>query len=103
MRTTRVSPAKAGAAFWGAGLGYFIAHVWFYSIGVLLVLGRDGVPANPEAFIGTMLAIPVGFVALLILLVDETDEAFANMYSTAVSMQNIAPRASQRLLVFDGG
>jgi len=90
---------KSGAAFWGAGLGYFIAHVWFYSIGVLLVLGRDGDPANPEAFIGTMLAIPVGFVALLILLVDETDEAFANMYSTAVSMQNIAPRASQRLLV----
>ncbi len=90
---------KGGAAFWGAGIGYFVAHVWFFAIGVLLVLGRGGDPADPAAFIGTMLAIPVGFVALLILLVDETDEAFANMYSTAVSMQNIVPRASQRLLV----
>ncbi len=90
---------KGGAAFWGAGIGYFVAHVWFFAIGVLLVLGRGGDPSDPAAFIGTMLAIPVGFVALLILLVDETDEAFANMYSTAVSIQNIVPRASQRLLV----
>ena len=28
--------------------------------------------------------------------VDETDEAFANVYSTAVSIQNLAPRAPQR-------
>jgi len=90
---------KGGAAFWGAGIGYFVAHVWFFAIGVLLVLGRGGDPADPGAFIGTMLAIPVGFVALLILLVDETDEAFANMYSTAVSLQNIVPRAPQRFLV----
>ena len=90
---------KGQGAFWGAGIGYFVAHVWFFAIGVLLVLGRGGDPADPAAFIGTMLAIPVGFVALVILLVDETDEAFANMYSTAVSMQNIVPRASQRLLI----
>ena len=29
----------------------------------------------------------------------ETDEAFANVYSAAVSLQNLAPRASQPLLV----
>ena len=90
---------KGEAAFWGAGIGYFVAHVWFFAIGVLLVLGRGGDPSDPAGFIGTMLAIPVGFVALLILLVDETDEAFANMYSTAVSLQNIVPRAPQRFLV----
>ncbi|MDQ3660532.1 MAG: cytosine permease [Actinomycetota bacterium] len=90
---------KGRAAFWGAGIGYFVAHVWFYMIGVLLVLGQGGDPADPEGFIGAMLAIPVGFVALLILLVDETDEAFANMYSTAVSLQNIVPRMPQRILV----
>ncbi|HEU4488313.1 MAG TPA: cytosine permease [Actinomycetota bacterium] len=87
------------AAFWGAGTGYFVAHVWFYLIGVLLVLGRNADPLDPEAFITSMLAIPVGFIALLTLLVDETDEAFANMYSTAVSVQNLVPRASQRVLV----
>jgi len=31
--------------------------------------------------------------------VDETKEPFANVYSTAVSLQNLLPRASQRLLI----
>jgi purine-cytosine permease-like protein len=38
-------------------------------------------------------------LALLALTVDETDEAFANIYSTAVSLQNMFPRASQRRLI----
>ena len=39
-------------------------------------------------------------VALLALTVDETDEAFANVYSTAVSLQNVFPQVPQRLLIF---
>jgi purine-cytosine permease-like protein len=31
--------------------------------------------------------------------VDEADEAFANVYSSAVSLQNLVPRAQQRALV----
>ena len=38
-------------------------------------------------------------LALLALTVDETDEAFANIYSAAVSMQNLAPRLRQRGLI----
>ncbi len=38
-------------------------------------------------------------IALLALTVDETDEAFADIYSTAVSIQNIFPRLPQRLLI----
>ncbi len=38
-------------------------------------------------------------IALLMLTVDESDEAFADVYSTAVSLQNLLPRASQRLLI----
>src|SRR5205814_2176455 len=38
-------------------------------------------------------------VAVLALTVDETDEAFANVYSTAVSLQNVVPRVPQRLLI----
>ena len=38
-------------------------------------------------------------LALLALTVDETDEAFANVYSTAVSIQNLAPRVPQRALL----
>src|SRR5207237_8766913 len=38
-------------------------------------------------------------LALLALTVDETDEAFANVYSAAVSTQNLVPRVSQRALI----
>jgi nucleobase:cation symporter-1, NCS1 family len=38
-------------------------------------------------------------LALLALTVDESDEAFANVYSGAVSLQNLVPRVPQRILV----
>jgi purine-cytosine permease-like protein len=44
---------------------------------------------------GSVLAV----IALLMLTVDESDEAFADIYSTAVSLQNFFPRVSQRLLI----
>jgi purine-cytosine permease-like protein len=37
----------------------------------------------------------LGFLPLLFILVDETDNAFANVYSTAVSLQNLAPKRRQ--------
>lgn len=87
------------SAFWGAGAGYFLAQVWFFMLGALLILGRPGTdPFDPRGFVGAILAIPVGAVAMLVLLADETDEAFANVYSTSVSIQNLFPRLSQRAL-----
>ena len=38
-------------------------------------------------------------LALFALLVTETDEAFANVYSAAVSLQNLAPQVPQKLLI----
>ena len=92
--------ARTGrSAFWGTGVGYFLANVWFFVIGVLLALGGPGAdPTKPPAFIAALLAIPVGWLAMLILAVDETDEAFANIYSASVSVQNAFPRVSQRAL-----
>jgi putative hydroxymethylpyrimidine transporter CytX len=87
------------AAFLGAGLGYAVAHAWFYFLGVLLILSdiaRN--PADPTAFVTAVLAVPAGLVALGILAVDETDEAFANIYSASVSVQNVFPRLSQQRL-----
>src|SRR5207244_12102792 len=40
-----------------------------------------------------------GVVALFAVTVDESDEAFADIYSTAVSIQNVLPRVPQRLLI----
>ena len=37
----------------------------------------------------------LGLAPLLFILVDETDNALANVYSTAVSLQNLVPRARQ--------
>ncbi len=42
---------------------------------------------------------PASAFALLAVTMDEADEAFANMYSTAVSIQNLVPQRGQRVLV----
>ena len=87
-----------GSAFFGAGVGYFVPTLWGFALGAVLVLGRDlSDPAQiPSAVAsGSVLAV----VALLMLTVDESDEAFADVYSTAVSLQNFLPRASLRLLI----
>ena len=90
--------------FAGAAIGYGIAQVWFYALGVLLILsGVATTPENPTAFVAAVLAVPAGLLALGILAVDETDEAFANVYSAAVSIQNVFTRAPQRLLTIAVG
>ena len=40
----------------------------------------------------------LGWLALIVLLFGESDEAFANIYSTAVSIQNLFPKVRARLL-----
>jgi len=86
------------SAFWGAGGGYFIGATWMLALGVFLVLDRglsDPVDIPPSV-------AAAGFAAALALLavtVDETDEAFANVYSAAVSLQNVFAQAQQRVLV----
>src|SRR6266536_1785898 len=90
------------SAFWGTAAGYFVPQVWFYALGALLVLVA-GVASDPDAPIAPLLAaiggLTAGWAALLVLLLDETDEGFADVYSTAVSIQNIFPRSSQRGLI----
>ena len=94
---TRFSKTRRDA-FWGSGLGYLVPDVWLLALGAVLVLSRDlGDPAAlpPAVVAGGFAAI----VALFALLVTETDEAFANAYSAAVSLQNVVPQASQTLLL----
>jgi NCS1 family nucleobase:cation symporter-1 len=81
------------AAFWASSLGYGGAAVAYYALGVFAVanLGATDV-------IGALVALPAGALALAILLVDEVDEAFANVYSTTMSVQNLFPRLDRRYL-----
>ena len=67
---------------------------WLLTLGVVLVLSRDLTDAAqlPAAVVAGGLA---AILALFALLVTETDEAFANVYSASVSLQNLMPRAPQ--------
>src|SRR5437763_2602538 len=86
------------SAFFGTGVGYLLPTIWCFGIGSLLVLSRGlNEPTQIPNVVATGSALAV--VALLMLTVDESDEAFADIYSTAVSLQNILPRVSQRLLI----
>jgi putative hydroxymethylpyrimidine transporter CytX len=95
-----------GAAFWGTAAGYFVPQVWFYALGAMLALAA-GIAFDPNAPIAPLLAaiagLTAGWLALLVILVDETDESFANVYSTALSIKNLWPGASQRGLILGVG
>ena len=88
------------SAFFGVGIGYLLPTLFQFGFGSILVLSRDVDPNRPELI---LIAIAGGglaaALALLALTVDETDEAFANVYSAAVSTQNLFPRISQRALI----
>ena len=94
---TRFARTQRGA-FWGTGIGYLLPDALLLALGAVILLTRD---------VGDAAALPaavaaggiVALVALCVLTVAETDEAFANAYSGAVSLQNLFPRAPQRLLI----
>lgn len=90
------------AAFLGTFWGYLVANIWLYSLGALLILTAGATP-DPAGIALGILTIAGGSIAgvlfLVGLLVGETDEAFADIYSGAVSIQNIWPRIPQRVLV----
>ena len=94
--------ARSGrGAFWGTALGYFVPHVWLFALGALLFLSRGvGAVGDLSALLVAVAAGGAGAaLALLALTVDETDEPFANVYSASVSLQNLFPTASQRILI----
>lgn len=80
--------------FIGTLIGYTLANFWFYGLGAVLAVatGQFMAPAS-------ILNIYVGSLALIAILVDETDNAFADVYSTAISLQNPFPKIKQWKLV----
>jgi putative hydroxymethylpyrimidine transporter CytX len=91
------------AAFGGAFLGYTLGAGSFFALGVLAFLAFTPPGGGEVDIIASMLAIPAGALALLILVVDELDEAFADLYSTVVSVQNIRPSLDRRWLAIGLG
>jgi len=90
---------STNASFVGTTIGYGIAQTWFYMLGVLLILSKVAPNlADTNAFIGAVVAVPFGVLAMAVLAIGEVDKPFANVYSAAVSVQNGLPRIGQRRL-----
>ncbi len=79
----------------GTVAGNAIANTLFYVLGAgLMLLGLSLSPAQGD-FLAVIGLLGLSVLPLLIILVDETDNAFADIYSTAVSVQNLLPKRKQ--------
>jgi nucleobase:cation symporter-1, NCS1 family len=84
------------AAFVGAMSGYSLTQVLCYVIGLLaLVTVAHG---NSNDIFGAFIALPVGSLGFAILAARELDQSFADVYSTAISIQNLRPLWDRRVL-----
>lgn len=82
-------PRRTFTATW---LGYALANIWCYGLGVLVV-GSIGSNAD---MLGTLLLAQGGLLALGLILIDEFDNAYGDVYSGSVSAHSIWPRWSVR-------
>ncbi|MGO8961574.1 MAG: purine-cytosine permease family protein [Streptosporangiaceae bacterium] len=84
------------AAFAGTMAGYSATQVLCYVIGLLaLVTVAHG---HSQDIYGAFIALPAGALGFAILATRELDQSFADVYSTAVSMQNMRPLWDRRIL-----
>lgn len=87
-------------AFVGTAAGYGLATFVMFTLGVLALAAYGAVGLD---VIDALLAVPFGLLAVLVLVSVEVDEAFANIYSTAVSTQNLSARLDRRVLALAVG
>ncbi|WP_033214344.1 purine-cytosine permease family protein [Kitasatospora phosalacinea] len=86
---------SSSKAFWATFSGYSAAQVWCYVLGVVALLQSGGDESRIfESFTG----VAAGWAFLLVLVLRETDQSFANVYSTAMSVHNLWPRVDRRVL-----
>jgi NCS1 family nucleobase:cation symporter-1 len=84
------------AAFAGTLAGYSLTQVLCYVIGLLALV--TVAHHNPSDIYGAFIALPVGSLGFAILATRELDQSFVNVYSTAVSTQNLRPLWDRRVL-----
>jgi len=80
------------SAMSGTWLGYALANIWCYALGVLVVS-----VAQPDTDLVTALLMAQGgLLALSLILIDEIDNAYGDVYSGAVSGHSLRSRWSVR-------
>jgi len=82
-------------AFWGTFVGYGVTQILCYVIGLLALVT---VARNPSDIYGAFIAVPLGSLCFALLATRELDQSFADVYSTAVSIQNLRPLLDRRVL-----
>lgn len=84
-----------GAMFRGSGLGYLVANVWFMGLGAAWAMASGG----GEGLLLSALAATGGGIALLLIVIDETDNTFADIHSAAVSTATLVRRRPATLAI----
>jgi putative hydroxymethylpyrimidine transporter CytX len=86
---------SAKSAFAGGFVGYGVTQIACLSMGVIALLQ---VAQDPDKIFDLFISLPLGTIAFSILVLRETDQSFANVYSTAISIQNLRPSLDRRVL-----
>jgi putative hydroxymethylpyrimidine transporter CytX len=69
----------------GTWLGYAIANIWCYSLGVLVV----SVSSPDVNLVSTLLLAQGGLLALGLILIDELDNAYGDVYSASLNSHSL--------------
>jgi NCS1 family nucleobase:cation symporter-1 len=76
---------KARDMFRGSAAGYLLANIWFYALGAAFAVVASG---GQDVLLSALAATGGGF-ALLMILIDETDNVFADIFSAATSAATV--------------
>jgi NCS1 family nucleobase:cation symporter-1 len=78
------SPGGTQAGTW---IGYAIANAWCYGLGVVVALTMPG-----TELVTALLLAQGGLIALGLILIDEVDNAYGDLYSGSMAAHSLAPR-----------
>ena len=82
---------SGGPALRGTWLGYALANMWCYALGVLVALVLPS-----QDLVTALLLAQGGLIALSLILIDEVDNAYGDAYSGSVSAHSLRPAWSVR-------
>jgi purine-cytosine permease-like protein len=74
----------------GSWIGYAIANMWCYALGVMVI----SVSAPDANLVNTLLLAQAGLLALGLILLDELDNAYGDVYSASVNSHSLWSRLS---------
>ena len=83
--------AGGRTALRGTWIGYAVANIWCYSLGVLIAITTPSTD-----LVAALLLAQGGLIALGLILIDEMDNAYGDVYSGAVAGHSLKPSWSVR-------